>query len=362
MPCGERERSSALSTRSERSDQRNSQSTAAFSEPEIRAGTTDLCVVYRASLALVRLLGDEKRSMKRWWEQSEAAFGDLVDGLTHLNRRTNGTISADYERYVGALTSFAKGYRSIAVTDDDRSDQGSRIRNFVRDEVGWRLDDEFFEGKAFRKLVRIGQEVAAECALRKARDRREFASAEAPADLEEAGETHAKFVVATSVYDETRDPQAALNVAYWLGALTYAIRSNLDHGEKHVVSAALPVIEDLALRTLEQPQYRLAVYGSLRAGQPNHHHIADLGVASYGSVRGTIVQRDSYPVFSWSLNGDEVPVEVYFTTRLTLRATNTARFSAPCARTPVANESSRLFTPTHGRSLASSGPIRARGE
>jgi gamma-glutamylcyclotransferase (GGCT)/AIG2-like uncharacterized protein YtfP len=62
---------------------------------------------------------------------------------------------------------------------------------------------------------------------------------------------------------------------------------------------------------------RLAVYGTLRRGEANHHLIADLGEPKIGAVRGRLRSVDGFPVLTLADDGDEVTVEVYESPALT---------------------------------------------
>ncbi|QWP75413.1 gamma-glutamylcyclotransferase [Lysobacter sp. K5869] len=63
---------------------------------------------------------------------------------------------------------------------------------------------------------------------------------------------------------------------------------------------------------------RLAVYGTLAPGQPNHHHLSDLAgrwIAG-GAVTGTLEQIGwgadlGYPALRWSADGGEVAVQLF---------------------------------------------------
>jgi gamma-glutamylcyclotransferase (GGCT)/AIG2-like uncharacterized protein YtfP len=62
---------------------------------------------------------------------------------------------------------------------------------------------------------------------------------------------------------------------------------------------------------LGHPSRRLAVYGTLRRGQFNHHLIAGIaGRWRQGSVRGAVRQRFGLPAFAWAADGGHVPVDV----------------------------------------------------
>lgn len=68
--------------------------------------------------------------------------------------------------------------------------------------------------------------------------------------------------------------------------------------------------------------HRLATYGTLAPGRPNHHQLSDLdGQWSTGTVRGTLVERGwgaemGYPAMIPNTDGDEIKVDVFQSTDL----------------------------------------------
>lgn len=70
------------------------------------------------------------------------------------------------------------------------------------------------------------------------------------------------------------------------------------------------------------PEHRLAVYGTLRRGRPNHYLIEDLGEPATGTVAGFLTEWSGYPVFHWAGDDDasgaaRVDVELYRSAKLT---------------------------------------------
>jgi gamma-glutamylcyclotransferase (GGCT)/AIG2-like uncharacterized protein YtfP len=63
-------------------------------------------------------------------------------------------------------------------------------------------------------------------------------------------------------------------------------------------------------------EHRLATYGTLAPGRPNHHHLSDLaGAWRVGKVRGTLVQKGwgaalGYPALVLG-GGDEIEVHLF---------------------------------------------------
>jgi gamma-glutamylcyclotransferase (GGCT)/AIG2-like uncharacterized protein YtfP len=108
------------------------------------------------------------------------------------------------------------------------------------------------------------------------------------------------------------------------------IRSNIAHGEKtpfgpdlqkserdaDVLVVALPVLDEILARFLEWPCRKLAVYGTLRRGFPNHSKIADLGVPVVGWVNGTVSEELGDPLYRWITSSPEVEVELYESSKL----------------------------------------------
>jgi len=79
-------------------------------------------------------------------------------------------------------------------------------------------------------------------------------------------------------------------------------------------------IDELEARfaSARSAQHRLAVYGTLAPGEPNHHHLSDLAgewIAG-GTVTGTLESLGwgadmGYPALRWSASGDEVAVRLF---------------------------------------------------
>ncbi len=77
-----------------------------------------------------------------------------------------------------------------------------------------------------------------------------------------------------------------------------------------------PLLDQLGDALLGYPSRRLAVYGSLRPGESNHHLVAEIpGRWSEGFVRGTLHESGwgatlGYPALVWDEEGPEVPVRI----------------------------------------------------
>jgi gamma-glutamylcyclotransferase (GGCT)/AIG2-like uncharacterized protein YtfP len=68
---------------------------------------------------------------------------------------------------------------------------------------------------------------------------------------------------------------------------------------------------------LDRPSHRLAAYGTLRPGQPNHGLVAGLGPWEPAVVRGRLGDWEGYPILRAGVPGSApVPVMVLTSTRL----------------------------------------------
>ena len=73
---------------------------------------------------------------------------------------------------------------------------------------------------------------------------------------------------------------------------------------------------------LGQASHRLAVYGSLASGQPNHSVIQNIrGEWTDGFVRGELTESGwgsgmGYPALTWDPDGDRVPVKMLVSSEL----------------------------------------------
>lgn len=113
--------------------------------------------------------------------------------------------------------------------------------------------------------------------------------------------------------------------------LLYVIRSNLKHGEKtfkgpdlnkserdrSVCNLTKPLLNLIFEYIFGFPNKKLAVYGTLLPGKPNHQIIADLkGEWVNGNIRGRIEVRDNLSVFFWDLNAELLKIQIFLSEQL----------------------------------------------
>ncbi len=77
----------------------------------------------------------------------------------------------------------------------------------------------------------------------------------------------------------------------------------------------LPQANELLIKSIDivlgRPSLRLACYGTLRPGEKNHHHVADIaGEWRTGTIRGFVWKWNNYPVFTFDTEGPEIVVSV----------------------------------------------------
>lgn len=116
-----------------------------------------------------------------------------------------------------------------------------------------------------------------------------------------------------------------------LSRAVLVVRNNLDHGEKTLVGpdheradrnhkvacVVLGVLEDLVDFILERPSQKLAVYGTLRPGQPNYGILREIN-GSWKPVRLTgVLDETVLPTFSFSTRGSAVEAELLISVELT---------------------------------------------
>ena len=88
------------------------------------------------------------------------------------------------------------------------------------------------------------------------------------------------------------------------------------------ISSSEAPAEEEELDPLRQASHRLAVYGSLAPGQPNHSVMEDInGEWIDGFVRGTLAESGwgsgiGYPAITWDPAGDRVPVKILVSSEL----------------------------------------------
>lgn len=92
--------------------------------------------------------------------------------------------------------------------------------------------------------------------------------------------------------------------------------AGVEEGAEGLRTYLAPLLEALVDALLDHPERRLAAYGTLRPGQPNHERVATLvGRWSSGETRGRLYERGwgaaaGFPGLVWDPAGESVPVQV----------------------------------------------------
>ncbi len=148
---------------------------------------------------------------------------------------------------------------------------------------------------------------------------------------ERASEKHSELAHAFEKWCKQQTPQSAEKAIKKLADLLFVIRSNIAHGEKtpdgpdlekatrdqKVCQAARPVMAAISCAIFNHPSRRLAVYGTLLPGEPNHSILARLqGAWRDARIRGHVVQRDGLPHFVWNIAEPQISAKVFETVEL----------------------------------------------
>lgn len=265
-----------------------------------------------------------------WWLEEAPRF--LDDTLAHINQANRRTDAVDRcEDLCKALNKtwnahFAYRRRRGELTDKEASGDSSDTEAFDQLFLSG-LDDALAEilcrSESVANLAAFTPQVMNHDILNK----RGYDPSEIGDPLrKEASEAHRKLLNAFRRYHERRmDRESRESLLKKLRQLIYVVRCNIAHSEKtprgpdlgkserdrgvcEVVSA---VIMDLFELLFERPSRRLAAYGTLRPGEPNHSVVADLvGEWTVGTVRGELGTDVGFPVFRWTTSGPEVEVMV----------------------------------------------------
>lgn len=115
-----------------------------------------------------------------------------------------------------------------------------------------------------------------------------------------------------------------------LSRAVLVVRNNLAHGEKTLVgpdhdradrnqkvaSVVLGVLEDLVDFILGRPSQKLAMYGTLRPGRPNHGILRDIDGSWATAWLNGVLTESGLPTFSFSTKGRAVEAELLISAEL----------------------------------------------
>jgi gamma-glutamylcyclotransferase (GGCT)/AIG2-like uncharacterized protein YtfP len=143
---------------------------------------------------------------------------------------------------------------------------------------------------------------------------------------QKASEKHSELADAVDKWRNQQTPQSTEKALKKLADLIFVIRSNIAHGEKTshgpdlekttrdqaVCRLARPVMAAITRAIFDQPDRRIAVYGTLRPGEPNHSKLSRLqGVWRDAQVRGNVFQDTGLPHFVWDVAALEIQVKIF---------------------------------------------------
>lgn len=125
-----------------------------------------------------------------------------------------------------------------------------------------------------------------------------------------------------------------------LAQLLYIVRSNIKHGEKtpkgpdidkvkrdsEVCKATYPLLDLILEFLFDNPSSRLACYGTLLPSQPNSKVIKFEGTWKDGTIKGEINISNGLPFFKWKTTGDDIPVKIFVSNKLSENIDELDRF------------------------------------
>jgi gamma-glutamylcyclotransferase (GGCT)/AIG2-like uncharacterized protein YtfP len=143
----------------------------------------------------------------------------------------------------------------------------------------------------------------------------------------EASEEHRQFANAFQRYSANpQDENLQTALLKKVEQVLFVVRCNIAHSEKtpkgpdmdktkrdrDVSDLAAAAIEDFFELLFDHPTHRLAVYGTLAPGEPNHSVLSDLsGTWQEGLVQGNLTDQDGLRSFRWTLGAEKTKVNVF---------------------------------------------------
>lgn len=272
--------------------------------------------------------------MTHWWIEEEARF--LDECLAHINfsRKAANPVAScrclfdALNKTWDSFYAFRKKQGESVANAAERSDHAD-IRDLLLMALEGTQLSQFCRSEHMQRLAVLEPQVMNHDTLR----RREYTpSSISPELAQEARAEHRQLANAYTRYIVEPENEALRTALLKKTAqLLYIVRSNIAHGEKtprgpdrkkvqrdrDVCNRVLPVLDQFFQLLFDQPNHRLALYGTLRPGESNHQLIEDIsGHWIKGETRGGLSERNSYPIFVWSSSGEPVKVEILVSTKL----------------------------------------------
>lgn len=249
-----------------------------------------------------------------WWQLAGFPIVRLYDGLSELNTPSIPHNISEFSRVFRTLEAFSLGLATANKTEHLKHTR--KIIKFVRHVVtDHSSNGALLRDGAFREIVEMDPLIANMMPI---------------SETDSPFEAHKDLQRMLLQYERRRDDNSLDKVGAALGELICVIRGNTIHVEKSssynrdldkrnskVLEAAILLIQSLLEHALDKPNSRLAVYGSLRRGEINHHKISDLGDPISAEAEGLTTFVDDFPIFEWATPGKKISFEIYFSPKLT---------------------------------------------
>jgi gamma-glutamylcyclotransferase (GGCT)/AIG2-like uncharacterized protein YtfP len=281
-----------------------------------------------------------------WWK-GENSRPYLIDAVNHINQ-ARGRDERDHVERCGALFgAFNKLWMAHGrVHEEFELSDHSAFKHLVLAGMDEGAKEVLCRSMEVEKLVKFNERILNQRMLNTSRAYRPGHPLR-PQLKKKASEAHAQLAKKWATYTGRSDTASRDSLIGRLAELLYIVRSNIAHGEKtlkgpdpakairdqQVCAAVLPLLELVVECVLEYPARRLAVYGSLAPGRPNHSMLAPLGGEwRRGIIEGQIEVVDGFEYFKWVTKSNKVVVHILDTDQLRDQWATLDSFEGPLYR------------------------------
>lgn len=260
------------------------------------------------------------RSLDAEWLAEKRVRSELVRAISHVNRAQPPLCTDDLDRCRYLFDALNSLWNAAAqLVGDPEPSERSSIKRLFREGMAADLARWLFLQDGIRALAEFRPYIQAESVLRDVLPGKALNSTQ----RRSAEDYHSKF--ARDFGSHRTGDLTDANLHDRLGDVLYVIRNNIQHGNKtpygpdpdkakrdnDVSRIAAPVLDDCVEALFGMPSQKLACYGTLRPGAPNHGVMAEIpGRWWSGDVRGARSTVAGLPAFRWDTARDPANVDV----------------------------------------------------
>ncbi len=266
-----------------------------------------------------------KNNLSKWWETARA--NSIADAIGHINE-------AKYKKnIIEKFSSLSKAANKLwteynyqnNLTKGDTASFEALLRNTLSYADKAKIADSL----ELMNLVKLEPKIMDHYCLNKNHYNPENISKE---HQKAASEKHRELIKKFNICLTEKTDEKLNQIIKKLADLLFVVRSNIAHGEKTingpdfkknfrdkmVCETAVPVMKLIFDSFFNQPDNRLAVYGTLKPEGSKHYKISSIdGTWINASLTGRIYSGDdSLPYFMWDLSGDNIKVKIVESSKL----------------------------------------------